>query len=63
MPTSVADVIEEHFFFVKGTSTYLALGILVCWGDKRGISVGHKGCMCGHWQREGEMDCNMWPGF
>jgi len=35
MPTSVTYVTEEHFFLVKGTLTYLVLGVL-----EEGVAVG-----------------------
>jgi len=34
MPSGVAYVTQEHLVFVKGTLTYLALGV-VRWGGKR----------------------------
>jgi len=37
MPTCVSHVAEEHFFFVRGTLTYLALGIL---GGGAAMGVG-----------------------
>jgi len=33
------------------------------WQGKRGNSVGHMGCKCGHWQGGGEMGCGRWVGF
>jgi len=33
------------------------------WEGKRGNSVGHRTCMCGHWQGGGEMGCRRWLGF
>jgi len=33
-------------------------------GKAKGAIVEcHGGCMCGHWQGEGEMGCRMWLGF
>ena len=33
------------------------------WEGKRGNSIGHRGCKCGHWQGGGEMRCRRWLGF
>ena len=77
MPTGVTYVTEKHSFLVKGTLTYLSLGILGE-GAAKGVRKGwyRPGpvlfllslkkiafVMCGHWQGEGKMECNMWPGF
>jgi len=30
------------------------------WEAKKGNSVGHRGCTCGHWQGGFEMGCRKW---
>jgi len=52
----------------RGKSGDSVRGCGVCyprsgWGGKRGNSAGRRGCMCGHWQSEGEMGCRSWLGF